>query len=62
MLAMQVSRQTVVDSLRKWGFPRAADEASRDLPDSVDLEQVYQFGEKYNISRDELINRMGGSP
>jgi hypothetical protein len=62
VLAMQVSRQSIVDSLRKWGFPQAADEASRDLPDPVDLEQAYEFGEKHNISRDELISRMGGSP
>ena len=59
---MQVSRQNVVDTLREWGFTQVAEEASRLLPDPVDLEQAYEFSERHNISRDELISRMGGSP
>ena len=59
---MQVSRRYVVDTLRKLGFTQLADEASRALPDPVDLEQAYEFSERHNISRDELTSRMGGSP
>ena len=61
-MATQVSRQFVIDWLRRLGFPHLVDEASRDLPDPVDLEQVYEFGQRHHISLDELISRMGGSP
>ena len=61
-MAMQVSRQLVIDTLRRDGFPQVADEALRDLPDPVDLEQVYEFGARHGLSRDELMDRMGGSP
>jgi hypothetical protein len=59
---MQVSKQSVIDFLRGLGFPDIADEAERDLPDPVELRQVQEFGERHGITRDELINRMGGSP
>lgn len=62
MVAMQVSRQDVVDFLRGLGYPDVADEAERDLPDPVELRRAQEFGERHGISRDELINRMGGSP
>ena len=62
VMATQVSRQYVIDWLRRLGFPQLVDEASRDLPDPVDLEQVYEFGHRHQISLDELISRMGGSP
>jgi hypothetical protein len=59
---MQVSKQSVIAFLRGLGFPDIADEAERDLPDPVELRQVQEFGERHGITRDELINRMGGSP
>ena len=59
---MPLTRQDVVDILRKTGFPAAADEALRELPDPVDLDQAATWGAKYGITRDELISRMGGSP
>jgi hypothetical protein len=51
-----------VDLLRRTGFPEAADEALRVLPDPVDLDQVVAWGAPHGITRDELISRMGGSP
>lgn len=62
VVAMEVSRQSVVDTLRRLGYAQQADEALQELPDPVDYEQVKQFGEQHGISRDELIDRMGGSP
>ena len=59
---MQLTRQFVVDLLRKTGFSEAADEAIRVLPDPVDLDQAAKWGAKYGITRDALIDRMGGSP
>jgi len=59
---MQLTRQHVVDVLRKSGLPEMADEALRDLPDPVDSEQVAAWAVPYGVSMDELTSRMGGSP
>ncbi len=39
---MQYSRQDVADVLRHAGFSELADEASRVLPDPVDLDQLQE--------------------
>jgi hypothetical protein len=59
---MLMSRERVVDKLRQMGLSRAADEASRTLPDPVDLDLVSEFCEQTGISRDQFISWMGGSP
>ena len=59
---MQYSRQDVVDILRHAGFSELADEASRVLPDPVDLDQLQAWAMQHGLSRDELISRFGGSP
>ncbi len=61
-MAEKVARQYVVDRLRRIGMSQAADEAARVLPDPVDLGQVGVFCEQHGLSRDEWIDRMGGSP
>jgi hypothetical protein len=58
----QVSRQTVVDRLRKAGFEPAADVAVRELPDPVTYEQAAKLLERLGIFLDDLISGMGGSP
>jgi hypothetical protein len=62
VIAVQLTRQHVVDVLRKAGLPEMADEALRDLPDPVDSEQVAAWAVPYGVSMDELTSRMGGSP
>jgi hypothetical protein len=59
---MQLTRQHVIDLLRKAGFSEAADEALKMLPDPVDLDDAAKWGAQYGITRDELVSRMGGSP
>jgi hypothetical protein len=59
---MPYSRQWVVDSLRRLGYQDAADEASRVLPEEMDLEQLEKFGDEHGINRGQLIDQMGGSP
>jgi hypothetical protein len=59
---MQVSRQHVVDVLRKTGFSELADEAMRVLPDPVDLDEAERWGQQYGLTPDEMISSMGGSP
>jgi hypothetical protein len=61
-MPMAVSRQWVVDTLNRLGYPQEADEASRVLPDPVDLQRLEEFGNQHGISRGELVDRMGGSP
>jgi hypothetical protein len=55
-------RQWVVDLLRRAGYTRAAEDAERDLPERVTLEEVVAFADQHGISRGELISQMGGSP
>jgi hypothetical protein len=57
-----LSRQHVVDLLRRAGFREAADEAATELTDPVDIEVVAEWGMRHGITIDEVINRMGGSP
>jgi hypothetical protein len=59
---MQLTRQHVIDVLRKAGLPDMAEDALRALPDPVDSEQAAEWAIPYGINIDELINRMGGSP
>jgi hypothetical protein len=60
--AMQCARQDVVDILRRTGLPELAEETLRVLPDPVDLDFAAKVLQSYGVTRDELIDRMGGSP
>jgi hypothetical protein len=62
VVAVQLTRQHVVDLLRNAGLPDLADKALHDLPDPVDSEQVAAWGVTYDINMGELTSRMGGSP
>jgi hypothetical protein len=62
LIAMQVTRQHVVEVLRASGLPEVADEANRSLPEELDLERAADFLAPYGITKDALISRMGGSP
>ena len=59
---MAQDKQYVVDELRRLGYQEAADAAARELPDQFTLKDLEEFGDRHNLSRDELVNRMGGSP
>jgi hypothetical protein len=59
---MRLTRQHVVDLLRRTGFAEAAEDAARTLPDPVELDDVLRFLAPYGITRDDLISEMGGSP
>jgi hypothetical protein len=55
-------KQEVIAELRRLGYQEAADAAVRELPDEVTQRDLEEFGNRHNLSRDELVNRMGGSP
>jgi hypothetical protein len=58
----QYSRQYVVDELNRLGYGELADEASRDLPDPVDVKRLEAWCMQHGIPLDEVMSRMGGSP
>lgn len=62
MIAMrpgQYSRQHVVDLLRHAGWSDLADEASRTLPDPVDVTQVEAWAMQHGVSFEDLKSRFG---
>jgi hypothetical protein len=62
VVPMAYSRQWLVDTLRRLGFPQEADEALRVLPDEFDREQLLEFADQHGIDRSMVTDRMGGSP
>jgi hypothetical protein len=58
----QYSKQHVIDVLNSSGYTQLAEEASRVLPDPVDIDQLSAWGVKHGLTHDDLISRMGGSP
>jgi hypothetical protein len=56
------SRQWLVDLLRQLGFPEAADDALRDMPEEFDRKRLREFGDRHGIGASALTDRMGGSP
>jgi hypothetical protein len=62
VVAVQLTRQHVVDVLRTAGLPEMAEEAVRDLPDPVDSEQVAAWAVPYGVNMSDLASRVGGSP
>ena len=60
--AMSQDRQWVIDLLRRLGYTRAAEEAARELPDPVTMEEIKKFGDRHGISHDDIMSEMGGSP
>jgi hypothetical protein len=61
---MKVPKQEALAMLARVGRADLIEEAKRDLPDPIDtdrdldLERLVQYG----LTRDQLIDRMGGSP
>ncbi len=59
---MDLSRQEIVKMLRRAGLSDVASAAQKSLPDPVDAKVLDQFCTGYGLSRESLIDRMGGSP
>jgi hypothetical protein len=62
VMVQSVSRQYVVDELNRLGYRELAGEASRDLPDPVDINRLEEWCLEHGLSQDDVISRMGGSP
>ena len=48
--------------LRRVGLSDVADEAMKELPDRVSMQEAEEWGVRHGITRDLLISQMGGSP
>jgi hypothetical protein len=59
---MKVPRAEVLRVLRRAGLFEIADKLALELPDIVDRERDRPFFDRYDISLDMLVSRMGGSP
>ena len=59
---MRVSRQHIVDVLRRTGMTEVAAEARRTLPDPVEQAELDQFCRIHGLSAQSLMDRLGGSP
>jgi hypothetical protein len=59
---MPYDKRHVVETLRRAGFPKEAEEAEKELPDSVDVDFAQQWAWKRGISKDVFVSRFGGSP
>ena len=62
VVAVQLTRQHVVDVLRTARLTEMAEDALHELPDPVDSEQVEAWAVPYGINMGDLMSRMGGSP
>jgi hypothetical protein len=62
IVMQQFSRQHVVDELNHLGHTELADEASRDLPDPVDVDRLAAWGIQHDLTLNDLISEAGGSP
>ena len=58
----QLSRQHVIDVLNRLGYAELAQEASRILPDPVDVDRLQALAIQHGLTLDDLISEMGGSP
>jgi hypothetical protein len=47
--------------LNRMGYADAAEEASRVLPEQIELKQLEEFGDQHGLSRSELVSWMGGT-
>lgn len=62
IVVQQYGRQHVIDMLNRLGYRELADEASRDLPDPVDINRLQAWCLQHGLTQEEVISSMGGSP
>ena len=59
---MDLSRQQIIQMLRRAGLADVAAAAQQSLPDPVDATLLDRFYAPYGLSKQSLVDRMGGSP
>lgn len=59
---MDVAKSEAVAILKRVGLPDLAATAEAELPDPVSQDELVHWAQGHGITRDWLIERMGGSP
>jgi len=59
---VNASRAAIPATEFPLGYRELADEASRDLPDLIDVNRLAQWGIQHGITLNDLISESGGSP
>jgi hypothetical protein len=59
---MALDRQEIAAILKRAGLPDLAAKAEAELSEHVRRDELDRFEERYRLSKDWLISRMGGSP
>lgn len=59
---MKRAKAEVLRVLRRAGLFDAANELEPVLPEVVDFDRDHELLERYGLSQDELMSRMGASP
>jgi hypothetical protein len=52
----------VVHILRRAGFREVADEAEKELPDALDLEEAMNWCARHGVNESDVVSQLGGSP
>ncbi len=58
----QVTREHVLDILSRAGLTAEQERGILALPYPVDFDRVVREFARFGVTKDQLINRMGGSP
>jgi hypothetical protein len=59
---VDLPRQQIIQMLRRAGLADVAAAAQRSLPDPVDSKVLEHFCAGYGLTKQSLVDRMGGSP
>jgi hypothetical protein len=59
---MALDRKEIAAILKRAGLPDLAAKAEAELSEHVRRDELDRFEERYRLSKDWLISRMGGSP
>lgn len=59
---MAIPLDEIVEALRSAGLEDLAAKATSELPDPVSQDEAMRWGDSHGVSRETLMDRMGGSP
>lgn len=52
----------MVHILRRAGFREVADEAEKELPDALDLNEALNWCARHGVNQSDVVSQLGGSP
>jgi hypothetical protein len=59
---VEVSRDHVVHILRRAGFREVADEAEKELPAALDIDEALNWCAQHGVNQSDVVSQLGGSP